>query len=416
MKNKILALLLALAVVLSFAPMSFAATSMIVNVDGVVRAESTQLVDGRTYIALGGLETYGLKTKIENDKIEMSNADVVIRMEIGSNKVAVNKAEMTIDAAPYLYQGTAYIPYRFLVNTLGYDVSYDGVKKQVVVKTVPAPTFPVVVKDGELSYTFEKEATRIVSLAPSVTEVLFAIGAGDKVVGRTDYCKFPESVSALKSVGTLYKPNLELIVDLKPDAVVAASHMNEDILKTLSDAKIAIATNQTPKQIDGIYEFIRSMGAVTGRFYESRALISSMESKAQRVQAVVAKIPQEARKKVYYVVGTGEYGEFTAGKDTYMHDLLTRAGLFNVAQDVEGWSYSLEKLIEHDPEYLIGGTFMKDSMNVSANHKALSALNNGKFVEVDDSVITIPGPRVFDYSVRVLLEKLYPEYAKNLKF
>jgi iron complex transport system substrate-binding protein len=294
-------------------------------------------------------------------------------------------------------------------------VGYDTKAKQVTLKSNSAVVFPLVIKDDSLTYTFTKPATKIVSLAPSITEILFSIGAGDLVIGRTKYCTFPAEVASVKSIGTLYEPDLELVLDLEPDMVIAATHMNEEVLNTLSKAKISTLTQASPEKISEIYTLIEQLGKLTNRQYESRALVSSLKGKEDRVKAIVSNIPVASRKNVYYVVGTGK-SEYTAGSKTFIHEIMVNSGLKNVASDVEKWSYTLEQLIDHDPEYLIGANYSLETMKDSANYASLAALKNGKFVVVNTDIVSIPGPRVIDYTMKVFIQTFYPQWAKNLNY
>jgi len=235
------------------------------------------------------------------------------------------------------------------------------------------------------------------------------------VVGRTKYCTYPAQTASVKSVGTLYEPDLESVINLDPDVVIAATHMNEDVMNALTKAKISTLTQESPAKIDQIYTLIEQLGRLTNKTYESRALVSSMKSKEDRINNIMKAIPASKRKVVYYVVGTGK-SEYTAGKQTFIHEILVGAGLINVGSDVDKWSYSLEKLIEHNPEYLIGADYSFTTMKGSKNYSSLTALKTGKTIEVDTNVFSIPGPRIMDYSMKTLIEKLYPELAYQLRF
>jgi ABC-type Fe3+-hydroxamate transport system substrate-binding protein len=140
-----------------------------------------------------------------------------------------------------------------------------------------------------------------------------------------------------------------------------------------------------------------------------------MKAKEDRVKDVVSRVELNNRKNVYYVVGTGK-SEYTAGKQTFISEILVAAGCINVASDVDKWSYSLEKLIEKNPEYMIGADYSFETMKGSSNYASLSALNSGKFVTVNTDVFSIPGPRVVDYSMKTIIQKLYPNLAYLLRF
>lgn len=386
-----------------------------ISIEGKSTSFTTEVIYGRTYVSTESLKQMGMKTAITGSLIQLSNSDVTFTFTNQSNVVKVNNTQMTLDANAYIKKGVAYVPMKFIMETLNYSVGYSAQTKAITVNKQAELKFPLSITDSGKTYTFIKPAERIVSLAPSITEILFAIGAGELVVGRTNYCNYPEQTSKVESVGTLYEPNLEKILDLEPDTVIAATHMNEDVLNTLTKAKIETLTQASPAKIDEIYVLIGQLGKLTNKNYEARAVVSSMRSKADRVNDVVKRITAKDRKNVYYVVGTGK-SEYTAGKQTFISEILVAAGCNNVASDVDKWSYSLEKLIEKNPEYIIGADYSLETMKGSANYASLSALKSGKFITVNTDVFSIPGPRVLDYSMKTIVQKLYPNLAYLLRF
>lgn len=410
--KKFTSVLLVCVLIVSSLSLSFGAT---LQINGQSKQSQLHTVNGRTLISSAALIEYGLKTTVTGNNIILSNQNVKFTFTKNSNQVTVNQAQMTLDTIPVIKGNDVFLPLKFVFETLNYTVGYDTKAKQVTLKSNSAVAFPLVIKDDGLSYTFTKPATKIVSLAPSITEILFSIGAGDLVIGRTKYCTFPAEAASVKSIGTLYEPDLELVLDLEPDMVIAATHMNEEVLNTLSKAKISTLTQASPEKIAEIYTLIEQLGKLTNRQYESRALVSSLKGKEDRVKAIVSNIPVASRKNVYYVVGTGK-SEYTAGSKTFIHEIMINSGLKNVASDVEKWSYTLEQLIDHDPEYLIGANYSLETMKDSANYASLSAIKNNRFIVVNTDVVSIPGPRVIDYTMKMFIQTFYPQWAKNLNY
>lgn len=409
---KALTALLALLVMVT--SISFAAPAN-VTVNSKTAKFDLISVMNRQYIAGKDLKTFGLTETITGNTLTLKHKEVTFLFNATSNAVQVNGVNLTLDAKPFLRSGKAYYPMRFVLETMNYTLGHDAKKGNTVIKAVTKPEFPVTIKDEKANYTFKKPVDKIVSLAPSMTEILFAIGAGDMLVGRTKYCTYPAEASKIKSIGTLYEPDIESILALKPELVLAATHMNADVMKMLDKANILTATQKSPEKIDQIYTLIENLGIITGKDYTARALVSSLKGKVDRIANIANSIPKAERKTLYYVVGTGK-SEYSAGSDTFISDVLTRAGAVNVASDVTGWSYSLEKLLSHNPEYIFGEGWAKDSMKGSSNYSALSALKNDKFIVVDGNLFAIPGPRVIDLGMKQVIETLYPSYAKRLQY
>lgn len=409
-KHRSIALILAILVLLT--SVSFAAPITVNN----KKAElDTITIMNRYYVATNNLQSYGLTSAVKGKEVVLTHKEVTFRFTLNSNAVKVNDVPLTLDSKPIQRSGKVYVPLRFIFETMNYTLSFDSKADRIAIKAVTKPEFPVVIKDEKASYTFKKPVKSIVSLAPSMTEILFAIGAGDMVIGRTKYCSYPAEVSKIKAVGTLYEPDIEGILSLKPELVLAATHMNADVMKMLDKAGIQTATQKSPEKIDQIYTLIQNLGIITGNDYSARALVSSLKGKVERISNIANSIPAQDRKTIYYVVGTGK-SEYSAGSDTFINDVFTRAGAVNVAADVTGWSYSLEKLISHDPEFLFGEGWAKDTMKGSKNYDALTALKTDNFVVVDGNLFSIPGPRVIDLGMKTVIETLYPSYAKRLQY
>lgn len=411
--RRLLIALFAVAVLLMSA--SFAAS---IQVDGAIKEYDTILVRGRTYIVGDALKEYGFSVSKEKDQISVTDGTNTIVLVENTNQITVNGTKMTSDGRPFLKEGKVYIPLRLVFETIGYEVGYDSAKKMPLLKKQAPIAFPIIIKDMdpkskvEMTYKFEGPVKTVVSIAPSVTETLFAIGAGDMVKGRTDYCVYPEEVSKIDSIGKMFGADFEKIVDIHPELVIAATHIDTKVMEQLQKAKIQVLTQKTPESFAEIYQFIANVGALTDKQFTARALISTMKAKVENVTGVVRRIPADKRVDVYFAVGAGEYGEFTAGKNTFGDEVLRTAGLVNIANDVEGWSYTLEKLIDKNPSVIIGGKYVLETIKASEAHKGLT----GKHLQIDDAIFTIPGPRVVDYSIKILVKELYPNYFKQINY
>jgi len=132
------------------------------------------------------------------------------------------------------------------------------------------------------------------------------------------------------------------------------------------------------------------MGAIVGKNYEARALVSTMKAKVETAEMVTTRIKNKP--KVYYVVGTGQSGEYTAGKDTFIAEIIKVTGGINVANDITGWTYSLEKLVDSNPDIIFGPAYGYDTMNSSPNYSNLKAIKNKKYITVNEDIYSIIVP------------------------
>lgn len=237
--------------------------------------------------------------------------------------------------------------------------------------------------------TLQAEPSRVVCVAPNMTEIMFSLGAGDKVVGRTDYCDYPEAVAELPSVGAIDNPDLEMIISLQPDVVIATTFSEEGINK-LKSAGIPVVVLHEETNVDSVYVMIDDIGQLMNANQQATALVEDMKSTIADVQEKTKELDKPT---VYYVVGYGEYGDYTAGGDTFVGGMIELAGGENIAGDISGWSISLEKIIEADPDIIIISEWMKEDFVNSPNYSDLSAVKNGNVYTIDVNLLERQGPR-----------------------
>ena len=268
--------------------------------------------------------------------------------------------------------------------------------------------YPFTITDSfDRKVTLEKEPQKVISISPAITEIVFALGQQDKLIGRTDYCDYPEEAAQIESIGDLMSPNIEKIVDMEPDVVIASAHFQREVLQKLEDAGLTVAILYGEESFDGAYEVIGKIGDLLNARKAASRIIDDMKATVADVEKRV-----EGKKKpsVYYVVGFGEMGDYTAGKDTFVGQMIETAGGKNAADDVEGWNYSLEKLLEKNPDVLIcsKADHHKEQMKTANGYKDLGAVKNDKVLEIDKNKLEVQGPRQAD-GLKEIAEYIHPE-------
>ena len=193
-------------------------------------------------------------------------------------------------------------------------------------------------------------ATKVVALTASDCEILAALGAEDTLVGRGEYCDYPESVLEVPAVQSGADTNLEQIIALEPQVVVMAKMaQTEEQVAALEKAGIRVVVSDA-QDIEGVYTAIRLIGALVGRNDEAEAMVAAMQSPF----ADIAAKSENTGKTVYFEVSPLQWGLWTAGKGTFMDELATMCGLTNAFADVEGWAeISEEQVLERDPDYIV---------------------------------------------------------------
>lgn len=260
-------------------------------------------------------------------------------------------------------------------------------------------------------FVLEKEAKRIVSVSPDLTEIIFALGEEERLVGRSDFCNYPEDTKEIPSVGAIDDPNIEKIAELQPDLVIGSRIFPRDSDAKLQELNIPVLILDSQQSFEGIYDMIESMGQVLSVPDKAEALVMEIENKVQNVSE---KVKDVSRPRVYYVVGFGEAGDFTAGGDTFIGTIIEMAGGDNVAKDLQGWQYSLEKLIEQDPDIIICSKYYdaKAGIEQAQGYKDLRAVKEGRLLEIDNNLLDRQGPRLAD-GLEELAKLIHPELFAN---
>jgi iron complex transport system substrate-binding protein len=260
-------------------------------------------------------------------------------------------------------------------------------------------------------------ARRVVSLAPSNTEILFAIGAGSQVVGRDELSDYPAEAAGLQSVGgSMGKFSTEAIVALKPDLVLAAEINPPEFVKSLENLGLTVYYLANPTTLDGMYANLETVGKLTGHMEDTAKLVQSLKARVSAVDAKLAGIT--TRPSVFYELdATDPSKPYTAGPGTFIDTLIQRAGGTNVASSLKDQypQISLEELVVLDPEMILlsdasyGET--PEKVAARAGWNTLSAVKNGKLYPFDYHLLSLPGPRLVD-GLEQLAKLFHPELFK----
>lgn len=256
-------------------------------------------------------------------------------------------------------------------------------------------------------------AQRIVSMAPSNTEILFAIGAGAQMVGRDELSDYPPEALNLPSVGGSWSSyNYEMIVSLQPDLVLAGEINTPEQVKAIEDLGIPVYYLSNPATLEDMYTNLQIIGQLTGRQEQAAQLSASLQA---RVQAVDEKLATAQKVTVFYELDGSEPAKpWTAGSGTFIDLLISRAGGVNVAANLNMAyaQYSLEDLLVQDPQVILLGDaaygVTPEAVAQRAGWGGLQAVQNGQILTFDDNLVSRPGPRLVD-GLEALAALLHPE-------
>lgn len=359
-----------------------------VNISGL----DTQSRNGTVFMSINSFHKIGVD-------LNSSKNTFILNTDIGKyylkdNKIITPYREYTYLSKPFVSQGKDYLPLELILELNGAHLENNQIIRSI---------------EPENPDTFPK---RIISLSPGITEKIFALGGEDLLVGRTSFAAYPKEVENIDIVGTMFEPNLEVMLDKDPDMVIAETHFREKLMLTLNSLEIAVTKYRSPTNIPEIHRSIVDLGILLGRHPEARGLNASLKDKINYTKYILRdqEIP-----RVYYVLGSGKT-DITPGGDTFINSLMELAGGENIAKEKDGWRYSLEELILNNPDIVFGSQRSIDNMLMEENYHFLTAIKNKKYyIIADDSIFNLPGPRALTQGIYEMVKIFHPESAEKLK-
>ena len=306
----------------------------------------------------------------------------------------------------------------FTLLTTGCGSTTPESNKQSGVTTTTQTTYPLTLKDESgASVTLAAQPKRIISMVPSATETLFALGLEGKVVAITKWDDYPKDVQ--KKVEYVFEdslyPNAEQILKLNPDLIILGK-MGKDDNKSndaIRELKIPVVV-VNPQSLKATYHSIENFGRLTNTLEQANKIVSGMKEKEQAIAKKVGTIKDSDRLKVWTEVSETLY---TPGEGTFLDELVTKAGGLNIARDVKGWAmYNSEQVITKNPQVIFEtyGYYQKDAVaNILARKgwQNVDAVKNKRVLELDNDLITRTGPRIVD-GLEAITKALYPNLLK----
>ena len=301
-------------------------------------------------------------------------------------------------------------------NKLGIWTSLLGILALMVTAMLPAPTlatdYPITLTDDlDREVTIEELPARIISLAPSNTEILFALGLGDRVVGVSEFCDYPAEALEKETIGGCTTPDIEKIVALQPDLLLAAGVNPADVIDTLEGLGLTVFGIEATGLAD-LLDDINTVGTITDSEAEAEALVDEMEERIEAVTEETEGLSPEERPRTLHICWHDPI--YTCGQGTFVHDIIVNAGGENIFSDLEGWNaVDIESIIGRDPEVIIvtamGGTGSEtwEWVNTESRLEDVSARKSGRLYYVESNWVERPGPRTV-LGLEVIAKYLHP--------
>ena len=248
--------------------------------------------------------------------------------------------------------------------------------------------------------TLDEPATRVVALSAADCEFLYAVGAGDTLVGRGEYCDYPAEVLDVPSVQSGYDTNIEQIIALEPQVLLMSTMaQTEEQVAALEEAGIKVVVSDA-QDIEGVYTALEMIGTLMGKEKEAEEVINTMKIRFKELSDSTS----TQGKTVYFEVSPLEYGLWTAGKGTFMNEIAEMLGMKNVFDDVEGWAeISEEQVLERNPDYIVTitmyfgeGPTPEEEIMARPGWENVTAVQNGTILNLQNNELSRPTPRLTD--------------------
>lgn len=261
---------------------------------------------------------------------------------------------------------------------------------------------PITITDFDgREITLEEPADRVVALTAADCEILYALGAGDTLVGRGEYCDWPTEVLDIPSVESGANTNIEQIIALKPQVLLmSAMAQTDEQVAALENAGIQVVVSYA-QDIKGVYQAIDMIGTIMGKKDEAESIIADMKHTFADIQS---KASGDGSQTVYFEVSPLEYGLWAGGSGTFMDEVCNMLGLKNAFADVNGWAeISEEQVIERAPDYIVTaamyygeGLTPVEEIASRDGWENIPAVANNKILNLQNNELSRPGPRLKD--------------------
>ncbi|ADQ15555.1 ABC transporter substrate-binding protein [Halanaerobium hydrogeniformans] len=301
----------------------------------------------------------------------------------------------------------------FLLNLIIVLTLFSGVSL--------AQEYPIYYEDDlGREIIIEKEVEGIISLAPGTTEIIYALGLEDKLLAVSTAASYPEEALQKATVGTIDEPNVELIISLDPDLVIAESVTKKEVVERLSELGIQVV-GFNPRSIPDTIEMINDIALLTSTQARGEEITRAMKEEYKTITTLVEeKLENRERPKVFYEIWSDPL--YTAGKNTFIDSMIHDAGGYNIGREASGaWpQFNIESLIAMDPDVFISsehsspGGVSIDKLRSRHLFREISAFQNDRLYIVDQDLVNRPSPRIIE-GYKEFVSALFPELEAEIR-
>lgn len=237
-----------------------------------------------------------------------------------------------------------------------------------------------------------KAPERIVSISPAITEVMYLVGAQNKLVGISDFCMYPPETAKITKIGGMHNINFEVLLSLHPDVVLIGSMISQKDVDAIEKMGIPVVCIVEEKSMEGMADMMEVIGRITQCEEKASSEASNWRDKIDGIRQENAQ-DSTTKKKVYYVVGFGDAGDFTAPKNTHINEIIELAGCENVGKKLSTWNISREVLFEANPDIILIRKEDKEAFCNQYPYTLLPAVKENRVYPIESGWIDIVSPR-----------------------
>ena len=250
--------------------------------------------------------------------------------------------------------------------------------------------------------TLAKEPQRIISLSPCITEIIFMLGSENRLVGISDFCTYPEGTDTIPHLGGLLDINVEALCALQPDIVLVGSIVSPEVIEQFERVNVPVFIVKAESAIEDIYDAVSVIGEIVGKKELAEKHNAELKKEIDAVKAAQPVVTE--RPLVYYVVGFGEAGDYTAPANSHIDEMIAIAGGENVGASLKTWSISREFLFEHNPDIIFVRKEDAELFAKSKPYSSLKAVKSGHIYPIESGWIDIVSPRNLN-TIKLIAEK-----------
>jgi iron complex transport system substrate-binding protein len=253
---------------------------------------------------------------------------------------------------------------------------------------------------------------RIISLGPTITEKIYLLGAQGRLVGVTTYCRRPPEAQTKERIGNVTQVNIEKVIALRPDLVLATSLTDAKTIVRLRDLGIQVISFKEPRSFGEINGQLLTLGKITGKERDAQAIVNSAERKVDGLRKRTMRLKKQ---RVFVQIGTNPL--FTVTKDSFLNDFIEFAGGINAAADAPRGFYSKEQVLKSDPDVILiiamEGVAAEKEKQSWQKFKTLTAVKNHAVYVMDPYNICSPTPATFPLALEAIIRLLHPHLSER---